>query len=98
MVGILRDHYGSLHFTIPIILKANWYEIYTQTISTLKPRVLIQGDPECLQIPQNVNRIRSLLLAGIRAAMLWYQMGGSRWRLLFFYRRILTTTHKLLEG
>ena len=25
MVGILRDHYGSLHFTIPIILKANWY-------------------------------------------------------------------------
>ena len=28
MVGILRDHYGSLHFTIPIILKANWYQLH----------------------------------------------------------------------
>ncbi|CAK0751644.1 High frequency lysogenization protein HflD homolog [Gammaproteobacteria bacterium] len=73
-------------------------KIYTQTISNLSPRVQIQGDPECLQIPENVNRIRSLLLAGIRAAVLWHQVGGSRWRLFFFPWKVQQSVSILLEG
>jgi len=29
-----------------------------------------------------------LLLAGIRATLLWRQCGGSRWKLLFFRKKI----------
>jgi len=37
------------------------------------------------------NRIRALLLAGIRSAVLWYQLGGRRWRLVIYRKRIEET-------
>jgi high frequency lysogenization protein len=43
---------------------------------------MVQGDPRHLHAPDNQNRIRALLLAGIRAAWLWRQVGGSRWKIL----------------
>jgi len=41
------------------------------------------------------NRIRALLLAGIRSAVLWYQLGGRRWRLVVYRRRIQHTAANL---
>ncbi|MEQ8953835.1 MAG: DUF489 family protein, partial [Gammaproteobacteria bacterium] len=41
------------------------------------------------------NCIRALLLAGIRAAFLWYQLGGRRWRLLLYRKRIQETAHNM---
>ncbi len=38
---------------------------------------------------------RALLLAGIRSAFLWRQLGGRRWRLLFQRRRLLQTSQQL---
>jgi high frequency lysogenization protein len=58
-------------------------DLYADTISTLPPRILVQGEPLHLQDPANVHRIRALLLAGIRSARLWTQCGGSRLRILF---------------
>ena len=58
-------------------------DLYTNTISTLGPRIMIKGDQNYLTNADNASKMRSLLLAGIRAALLWNQAGGSRWKLLF---------------
>ena len=44
---------------------------------------MIKGEPEYLNVSTNAAKIRTLLLAGFRAAILWRQAGGSRWKLLF---------------
>ncbi|MFZ1391065.1 MAG: DUF489 family protein, partial [Dokdonella sp.] len=52
------------------------------TLSTLRPRIVVHGHPAPLSDPRRVEQIRSLLFAGVRAAVLWRQVGGSQWRLL----------------
>ena len=66
-------------------LHAKLGELYAETISTLTPRVLVQGDPALLSQSQIVMSIRTLLLAAVRSAVLWRQLGGSYWD--FFLRR-----------
>jgi high frequency lysogenization protein len=56
--------------------------IYQDTISKFKYRIQVSGDMAHLQSPQQAEKIRSLLFAGIRAAILWRQVGGRRWHLL----------------
>lgn len=63
--------------------------LYQQTISQLTPRIMVQGNPQALQQTRTVARIRSLLMAGIRAAYLWNQNGGNRWLLLFQRKKLL---------
>ncbi len=58
--------------------------LYQDTISTFSFRIKVQGDPRHLQNSENAAKVRALLLAGIRAAILWRQVGGKRWHLLFF--------------
>lgn len=60
-------------------------DLYGQTISTLTPRVMVQGDPDLLSRSDVVASIRALLLAAVRSAVLWRQLGGSQWD--FFLRR-----------
>lgn len=54
-------------------------EIYANHISPLGPKVIVQGSPAYLSQPIVVGEIRASLLAAIRAAVLWRQMGGSYW-------------------
>jgi high frequency lysogenization protein len=86
------------HFALdhPNIL-AQLAEIYSTTISTMQPRIIVLGEPMHLQNPDHVNRIRSLLLAGIRAARLWQQCGGSRLQILFQRHKILAMAEGLLD-
>lgn len=56
--------------------------IYSDTLSTFRFRIQIHGNPQYLQAPAIAAQIRSLLLAGVRASMLWQQLGGSRLHLL----------------
>ncbi len=53
-------------------------KLYQDTISTLPYRIQVQGNIEHLKNNKNAIRIRALLLAGIRSAVLWYQLGGRR--------------------
>ena len=71
-------------------------EIYATTLSTLQPRIMVTGEQRYLAPPENTNRVRTLLLAGIRSAILWRQSGGSRWSLLFRRRPLLLETRRLL--
>lgn len=54
-------------------------QLYADTISHLRPKVIVQGNPHYLQQPQVVAEIRALLLAALRSAVLWRQVGGSYW-------------------
>lgn len=78
------EHFGLLHENV----LANLADVYHSTISTLQPRIMVQGDQQYLGNQVTVNKIRALLLAGIRATLLWRQCGGSRWKLLFFRKKI----------
>lgn len=57
--------------------------IYSDTISTLTPRIIVQGEQGYLSNPETANKVRALLLAAIRSAWLWRQVGGRRWQLVF---------------
>lgn len=73
-------------------------ELYQATLSTLQPRIMVQGEPTYLADPGRAGLIRALLLAGIRAAVLWRQLGGSRWQLFLGRRRILEAANRLLQA
>jgi high frequency lysogenization protein len=76
-------------------LNANLASIYQDTIGTLGFRINVVGNVEVLQIAENAEKIRALLLTGIRAATLWQQVGGKRWRLLFQRAKIKQTIEHL---
>ena len=57
--------------------------LYADTVSHLRPRVLVQGNPHYLAQPGVVAEIRAVLLAAMRSAVLWRQLGGSPWDFLF---------------
>jgi high frequency lysogenization protein len=63
-------------------ITASLADIYANTISNIGPKIMIKGDQTHLANPKNASKIRALLLAGIRAALLWRQAGGNRWKLL----------------
>lgn len=69
--------------------------IYQDTLSKLRFRIKVTGSAQHLQDEQNADIIRALLLAGIRSAFLWRQLGGRRWRLLFQRRRLLQASQQL---
>lgn len=71
---------------------------YLATISTLKPKVIVSGEQRFLAEAHHSDRIRALLLAGIRSALLWRQAGGSRWKILFIRGRIRSEAERLLKG
>ncbi|GJM12989.1 MAG: high frequency lysogenization protein HflD [Pseudohongiella sp.] len=69
--------------------------LYQDTISTLDHRIQVQGQIDYLQNDYVANRVRALLLAGIRSAVLWHQLGGRRWRLIFYRKRVQETASNL---
>jgi len=62
-------------------------DLYQNTVSTLNPRIVINGEQIHLTDRENTDTIRALLLAGIRSAFLWRQCGGNRWEFVLFRKR-----------
>jgi high frequency lysogenization protein len=59
---------------------------------------MVQGDPALLQRSETGARIRAFLLAGIRAARLWQQVGGRRWHLVLRRRSLVDTARRVLRA
>jgi high frequency lysogenization protein len=78
-VGRQVEAFGPTHENV----LARLADIYSETVGQIHPRIMVSGEDTHLQNPKNVNAIRSLLLAAVRAGVLWRQLGGSRWSLLF---------------
>ena len=72
-------------------------EVYKDTVSTLQPRIMVQGEESVLRNTESKNMIRALLLAGMRAAVLWRQRGGNRIKLIFQRKQILDCCEELLR-
>lgn len=76
-------------------------ETYSSTLSSFRFRIQVTGNPTYLQQPMNTNRVRSYLLAGIRATTLWRQVGGRKWHLVLFknslQRELDTLLHQISD-
>ncbi|KAF1056718.1 MAG: High frequency lysogenization protein HflD [Pseudomonas delhiensis] len=88
------QHFGLVHENVI----ASCAGIYQDTLSTFRQRIQVHGDMRYLQINANAARIRALLLAGIRSARLWRQLGGNRWQLVFSRRKLLNELRPMLRG
>ena len=73
-------------------------ELYTQTVSTLGPRILVNGEQGYLANTLIAAKVRCALFAGIRAGFLWRQLGGRRWQLLFQRRALANAAGEILRG
>ena len=73
-------------------------ELYTQTISILGPRIMVSGEHGHLANPVVAARVRATLLAGIRSAVLWHQLGGRRFQLLFSRGKVARAAAELLAA
>lgn len=73
-------------------------EGWSKTLGQIRPRILVNGEPARLREARNVALIRALLLAGLRSAVLWHQVGGSRWSLLFGRGALRREAERLLAA
>jgi high frequency lysogenization protein len=83
---------GLLHTDVQARLAA----LYCDTLSHLRPRVIVHGNPAHLGNPREVEQIRAMLLAAVRAAVLWRQVGGGQFRLLLRRREYAMLARGLL--
>lgn len=71
--------------------------IYSDIISPLGTPIQVAGEPSILKQSINQHKIRSLLLAGVRSAVLWRQVGGKRRNILFARSKIVECAESLLK-
>ncbi|MEI2455190.1 MULTISPECIES: high frequency lysogenization protein HflD [Lysobacter] len=84
---------GSSHPDVIAALGA----LYAETLSHLRPRVLVQGNPHYLGQTGVVAEVRATLLAAVRSAVLWRQLGGSYWDFLLRRRAMLDAIEARLD-
>lgn len=71
--------------------------IYVDVISPLGPRIQVTGSPDILKNSLVQAKVRTLLLSGIRSAVLWQQVGGSRLQLMFSRSRLSNQAKEILS-
>lgn len=92
-IATQAEAHGSVH---PDVLAALG-GLYADTISHLRPRIMVQGNPHYLGQAGVVSEIRALLLAAVRSALLWRQLGGSQWQFLFARRAMVKAVGRQLR-
>lgn len=70
---------------------------YQSHISVLRPQIIVQGEQEHLQQDGVPEKVRTMLLAAIRAAVLWQQKGGGKFRLVWERTRMRHAADELLK-
>lgn len=87
------EHFSTTHENVI----ANLADLYGRTISELGPRIMVSGEQQYLSNPKTANQVRTLLLSGIRSAVLWQQLGGRRWHILFQRKRYVEEAKSFLK-
>ncbi|MGX9418314.1 high frequency lysogenization protein HflD [Vibrio sp. RC27] len=75
---------------------SNIASVYLDVISPIGPRIQVTGTPSILQMPGNQQKVRALLLSGVRCAVLWRQVGGKRRHLIFGRNKMVEQAKILL--
>lgn len=87
-----QAHFGEEHENVI----ASLARAYTENVSNVNPRIMVNGQHGHLQNARVANKIRALLLAGIRSSMLWHQVGGTRWNLIWSRKKYMNEALTLL--
>ncbi|MGY1409268.1 MULTISPECIES: high frequency lysogenization protein HflD [unclassified Luteimonas] len=87
------ERLGSSH---PEVLSALG-GLYAETVSQLRPKVMVQGNPHYLGQAGVVAEIRAILLSSLRSAVLWRQLGGSVWDVFLRKRALLQSIEGWLD-
>jgi high frequency lysogenization protein len=101
MMSVVRSRlehasFGAEHFASNVnSLCQSVSGIYQDTLSKERFRIKVSGSAQHLQNTQNADIIRALLLAGVRSAFLWHQLGGRRWRLMLQRKKLLSASQNL---
>ena len=85
-------YFGPIHENV----LSNLADTYLRIVSINRFRISIAGKKQHLASSTNMDKIRAILLAGIRSVILWYQVGGSKWQFIFRRRRIENALKDLL--
>lgn len=88
------SHFSTTHGNV----LANLAGVYTDTLSTFKFRIYVSGEPIYLNQTHTLHKVRALLFAGVRSAVLWQQVGGRRWQLLLSRQSIIQTAKDCLKN
>ncbi len=96
--GLQRAASQAEYFQSPIHRNviSNLGDLYSETLSQLKPRIVVRGERLHLEDPDNAAMIRALLLSAVRGAALWRAVGGSRWRLITGRNQLIEIARGLL--
>jgi len=92
--NVQAAHFGAVHENV----LAGLADLYQNNISQLSPRIVVVGEQVYLENPANANKIRALLLAGIRAAWLWRQCGGGRLSFMLNRRKLREEARRLAQS
>jgi len=86
------------YFTLthPTVI-SNLADTYLHVIAPFRYRFFVLGNQQILTVHENMEKIRALLLAAIRASVLWRQMGGSRLQFIFSRAKIKTNALDMLK-
>lgn len=95
-ISHVQRQLAHVDFQSPQIV-ASLASIYSDIVSPLAPRIQVAGNPDHLGQPATQHKVRALLLAGVRAAVMWRQMGGKRRNILFRRKQILNSAVKALR-
>ena len=89
-------NFKAQHFSDDAVeLAASISAIYQDTISNLPYRIKVKGNVQHLQQTKNADLVRTLLLAGLRSAHLWRQLGGRPRNFLFKGGKLAATASDL---
>ena len=91
-----HKHYATFfESNISKIVISKLAGLYVDIAGELSYRILIRGNPSLLLAPEQNKKVCATLLAGIRSANLWRQLGGSEWDLIFQKESIITASKQL---
>ncbi|MGS2721309.1 high frequency lysogenization protein HflD [Paraglaciecola aestuariivivens] len=94
-IGNIQRQQAQLNLSESQML-ANLASIYSDIVSPIGRKIQVAGNPSVLKQADNQNRVRAVLLAGIRAAVLWRQLGGKRRHILFSRQQIIDCAQQTL--
>lgn len=72
-------------------------DVYQKHISGMRPQIIVQGEQNFLQREDIPPKIRAMLLAGIRSAVLWQQKDGGKFKLIWQRTRMQNAARDLLS-
>ncbi|WED22748.1 high frequency lysogenization protein HflD [Vibrio sp. JC009] len=92
MIARQADHFELMEDQ----MIANIASVYLDVISPAGPRIQVTGTPSVLQQTNNQQKVRALLLSGIRSTVLWRQVGGKRRHMVFGRKKMVEQAQILL--